>query len=553
VKTYEGAAVEADTIFLNGVIYTADANDTTVKALAIRDGKILALGGGSEIEIYIGSGTEVTDLAGKMVLPGMIDSHLHPPGNALIELYNIYLSQKDDKDTILAKAAKFIAANPGLDAYYGNGWSVGAFEGEEIIRGPKKEQLDAISPNKPVILTSYDGHSIWANSKALEIAGITKDTPDPKAGVIERDPVTGEPWGTLKEAAMELLPNEKYTSVQLIEGVKAFQTLMHSLGYTGIFSATFSAGMGDETYKVFKLLENNGELKMWVRASERIDITRNERLETQIANLKRLKDNYSGELFKVTNAKFFIDGVIEGATAKLLQPYEKAAGKGNGYYGMYSWEDMNALKQVFTTLNREGFQIHIHSIGDRATMDTLDAFEYALKQVPGEHRNAITHLQLVAPEDIPRFKELGVIANCQAYWHLKEPGWWEVVDFPFLGKRAENEYPLGSFFRSGAVVASSSDYPVTDPPNPLRAIQIGVTRNLNREERSSLTDMIKSFTANNAYALFLDDVIGTIEVGKYADLVILDQDLFNINPLDIDGVRVLKTMFRGEVVYEAGQ
>jgi len=553
VKTYEGAAVEADRVLLNGVIHTANANDTTVKALAIKDGKILALGSSGEMEIYIGSGTEVTDLAGKMALPGMIDSHLHPPGNALVELYNIYLSQQDDKDTILAKAAKFISANPGLDAYYGSGWSVGVFEGEEIIRGPKKEHLDAISPDKPVILTSYDGHSIWANSKALEIAGITKDTPDPKAGVIERAPVTGEPWGTLKEAAMELLPNEKYTSAQLIEGVKAFQALMHSLGYTGIFSATFSAGMGDETYKVFKLLEDKGELKMWVRASERIDITRNEELETQIANLKRLRDTYSGELFKVTNAKFFVDGVIEGATAKLLQPYEKAAGKGNGYYGVYSWEDMDALKQVFTTLNSEGLQIHVHSIGDRATRDTLDAFEYALKQVPGEHRNAITHLQLVAPEDIPRFKELGVIANCQAYWHLKEPEWWEVVDFPFLGKRAENEYPLGSFFRSRAVVASSSDYPVTDPPNPLRAIQVGVTRNLNREERSSLTDMIKSFTANNAYALFLDDVTGTIEVGKYADLVILGQNLFSIDPLDIDGVRVLTTMFRGEVVYEAGQ
>jgi len=346
VKTYEGAAVEADTVFLNSVIYTADANDTTVKALAIKDGKILALGGGSEMEIYIGSGTEVTDLAGKMVLPGMIDSHLHPPGNALIELYNIYLSQKDDKDTILAKAAKFIAANPDLDAYYGNGWSVGVFEGEETIRGPKKERLDAISPNKPVILTSYDGHSIWVNSKALEIAGITKDTPDPEAGVIERDPVTGEPWGTLKEAAMELLPDEKYTLAQLIEGVKAFQALMHSLGYTGIFSATFSAGMDDETSKVFKLLDDKGELKMWVRASERIDITRDEDLETQIANLKRLRDTYSGKLFKVTNAKIFIDGVIEGVTAKLLQPYEKAAGKGNGYYGMYSWEDMNALKQA---------------------------------------------------------------------------------------------------------------------------------------------------------------------------------------------------------------
>ena len=553
MKTYHSATVEADTIFLNGVIYTADVNDTTVKALAIKDGKILALGSNSEMEIYIGSGTEVIDLGGKMLLPGMIDSHLHPPGNALIELYNIYLSQKDDKDTILAKAAKFIAANPDLDAYYGKGWSVGVFDGQETIRGPKKEHLDAISPDKPVILTSYDGHSIWANSKALETAGITKDTPDPEAGVIERDPVTGEPWGTLKEAAMELLPHEKYTSAQLIEGVKAFQALMHSLGYTGVFSATFSAGMGDETYKVFKLLDDKGELKMWVHASERIDITRDKDLETQIANLKRLRDTYSGELFKVTNAKFFIDGVIEGATAKLLQPYEKAAGKGNGYYGMYSWEDMDALKQAFTTLNKEGFQIHIHSIGDRATRDTLDAFEYALKQIPREHRNAITHLQLVAPEDIPRFKELGVIANCQAYWHLKEPGWWEVVDFPFLGQRAENEYPLGSFFRSGAVVASSSDYPVTDPPNPLLAIQVGVTRNLNANERAFLKDMIKSFTANNSYALFLDDVTGTIEVGKYADLVIIDQDLFSINPLDIGGVRVLKTIFRGEVVYEASK
>ena len=553
MKTYEDAVVEADTVFLNGVIYTADAKDTTVKALAIKDGKILALGSSGEMEICIGSGSEVTDLAGKMVLPGMIDSHLHPPGNALVELYNIYLSQQDDKDAILAKAAKFISANPNLDTYYGSGWSVGMFEGEETIRGPKKERLDAVSPDKPVILTSYDGHSIWANSKALEIASITKDTPNPKAGVIERDPVTGEPWGTLKEAAMELLPYEKYTSAQLIEGVKAFQTLMHSLGYTGTFSATFSVGMGDETYKVFKLLEDKGKLKMWVRASERIDITRNEDLETQITNLKRLRNTYSGELFKVTNAKFFIDGVIEGATAKLLHPYEKAAGKGNGYYGVYSWEDMDALKQVFTTLNSEGFQIHVHSIGDRATRDTLDAFEYALKQVPGEHRNAITHLQLVAPEDIPRFKELGLIANCQAYWHLKEPNWWEVVDFPFLGQRAENEYPLGSFFRSGAVVASSSDYPVTDPPNPLRAIQVGVTRNLNVDERAFIEDMIKSFTANNAYALFLDDVTGTIEVGKYADLAILDQDLFSIDPLDIGGVQVLKTIFRGEVVYEANK
>ncbi|HSW35651.1 MAG TPA: amidohydrolase family protein, partial [Candidatus Limnocylindrales bacterium] len=326
-------------------------------------------------------------------------------------------------------------------------------------------------------------------------------------------------------------------------------------------------------FDAFKLLEEIGELNMWVRGAGIVDIRREEDLKAQVETLKNLRDTYNSELFKITTAgEIFIDGVVEGLTARLLEPYEEAAGKGPDYYGIYYWEDMGALKEAFKLLNSAGFQIHIHAIGDRAVRDALDALEYARISVPGDHRNAITHLQLVSTDDVSRFKELGIIANVQVFWHLKEPGWWEYVDAPFLGERAKHQYPLGSLFRAGAVVVSSSDHPVTPIPNPLWGIKVGVTRNLsnaefygvedienvddptwllNKEERVSLKDMIKSFSANNAYSLFLDDKTGTIALGKYADLVILEEDLFVINPLRIDGVKILKTIFRGKVVYHA--
>ncbi len=561
-------------ILTNGVIYSADSFDTFYEALAIKEGRIVALGSNEEVASQVGNETVVVDLEGKMVLPGFIDSHMHPPGNVLRKMYSIALSWRDDKETILSKVSTFVEANPDLESYYGGGWSIGVFEGLESTLGPRKEDLDAIMPDKPIILRSYDGHSTWVNSKALEFAGINADSPNPDGGVIEKVPETGEPWGTLKGMAFDMLPAEEYSYEQIIEGVTAFQDFMHSLGYTGFFTPYPSAGAapGYDFYKALMDLENSDELHLWARAATRIDINQEEDLATQIAKLRETRDIYSGELFKVTNAKIFMDGTVEAVTAKLLVPYEEEAGMGSDYYGIYYWEDMDALREAIVTLNSEGFSVHIHSIGDRATKEALDAFEDALTEVPGDHRNAITHLQVVDPADIPRFAELGVIANTQVYWHMKEPDWWSEVDYPFLGERAEYEYPLNSFFESGAVVASSSDYSVTDPPVALWAIETGVTRNLNnadfyevddidgiddptwllnKDERTTLENMIKSFTANNAYALFLEDYTGTIEVGKYADLVVLDQDLFSIDPQDIDGVQVLKTFFRGKVVFEA--
>lgn len=564
----------ADMVLTNGVIYAANSEDSFYEAIAIQDGLILALGSSDDIAGYIGSNTEVIDLDGSMVLPGFIDSHMHPPGNVLREMYNIAISWRDDKDTILTKVAAFVDANPDLESYYGGGWSIGVFEDLESTLGPRKEDLDEIMADKPIILRSYDGHSTWVNSKALEMAGITADSSNPDGGVIEKDPETGEPWGTLKGMGFGMLPSQEYSYEQIMEGITAFQEFMHSLGYTGFFTPYPSAGGAPnyDFYKAVMEMEQSGELQMWVRAATRLDINLEEDLDTQIENLKMARDEYSGELFKINNAKIFMDGTVEAVTAKLLEPYEEAAGMGSDYFGIYYWEDMSALREAMAKLNTEGFSVHIHSIGDQATKDALDAFEDALSQVPGDHRNAITHLQVVDPADIPRFAELGVVANVQVYWHMKEPGWWEEVDYPFLGDRAEYEYPLNSFFESGAVVASSSDYSVTDPPAPLWAIETGVTRNLNspdfyevddidgiddptwllnKEERASLENMIKSFTANNAYALFLEDYTGTIEVGKYADLVVLDQDLFSIDPQFIDEVLVLKTIFRGLIVYQA--
>jgi predicted amidohydrolase YtcJ len=353
---------------------------------------------------------------------------------------------------------------------------------------------------------------------------------------------------------------------------------MHSLGYTGVFSA----GSSEEVFQAFKALDEEGKLSLWIRGSQfigpgrsgSVDQDLRTQINDQIQDLERMRTTYNSELVKIITAKFFIDGVVEGVTASVIEPYTEEAGKGEDYHGLNYWRDLNALdllNETFADLLKRGFQIHVHSIGDRATKDIVDALEYAQGKVPGNYRNVITHLQLVCPEDIPRFKELGIIANCQVYWDFKEPNWWEYVDGPFLGERGEHEYPLGSFVKAGVMIAGSSDYPVTEVPMPLWAIEAGVTRNLNsadyyevddissmddptylldKNERVSLEDMIKCYTCNNAYQLFIEGLTGTIEVGKYADLVVLGENLFEVDPLHIDSVAIDMSMFHGVVVFE---
>jgi len=529
----------ADMILKNGMIYTVDTNDTTAEAIAVKNGKIIFVGSSADVEKYKGDKTQVIDLKGKMVLPGMTDSHLHSPGTMLTKLYNIDLNGVQTANETLQVIADYIKANPDLDAYYGSGYNIGAFSGEEAAKGPSKERLDAICADKPIYLVSYDGHSMWVNSKALELAGITKDTPNPEGGVIEKE-ANGELWGTLKESAKDLVPEQKFTDEQQLKAVNEFQKYMHSLGYTEINSMS---GSRDQ----YVALDKSGKLKMYVNNATYIYPQQDfaNQLKAAIAERKA----YSSENYKLGTLKFFADGVVEGVTAYLTEPYEEAAGKENG---MFLW-DMDKLKDAFKQANANGFQIHVHAIGDAAIMNTLDALEYAKANVSaGDYRNCITHLQLVRPEDFKRFADLKVIAVTQPYWAFKEPNWWETVDSPFLGERAEKEYPMQSFIDAGAMITGSSDHPVTPINNPFWAIEVGVTRNLENadfygvdditnkndpkylswsEERVSVKDMIKAFTINGAYQAFNDEITGSLKVGKNADMIVIDQNILTVDPL----------------------
>ena len=558
----------ADQVWTNGVIFTVDEKNSFAEAVAAKNGVIVYVGSAEGALPYIGDQTKVVDLEGRMMLPGMTDSHIHAPGAALCQLYQIALNGVLTEEATMASLEKYVAEHPDLEIYYGSGFSVGAFSGEEVARGPRKERLDAIS-DKPIIITSYDCHSCWLNSAAFAYFGITRETASPEGGVIEKT-ADGELWGILKELAMELAPPQEFTNEQLSDAYVAFQEYMHSLGYVGITDMG-SGILASESHDPFIDMDQKGELQLYVMKNTVMDP--NSELEPQIEKAIANRKRHRSELYYYGSAKFFADGVIEGVTAYLLQPYTDAAEASDNFVSAPLWTP-EKMGKAFALANAAGFQIHVHSIGDASTRQVLDAFNYALTQNgPGDYRNLITHLQLVDPTDIPRFAELNIIANLQPYWAFKEPRWWAVVDQPLLGdQRAEWQYPMQSLINAGALVVSSSDHSVTPYPNPFWAIKGGVTRNLiNAEyygveeitdiddpawllapqERVSLVDMIRSFTINAAFQNFRETTTGSIEVGKSADFIIISQNLFEIDALAIDKTEVLVTIFKGEVVWQA--
>ncbi len=554
--------VSADTILENGTIYTIDGKDTVAEAIAIKDGKILYVGTTSGAEAYKGSATKMVDLNGKIVMPGLVDAHVHAPGTALTELFDIYLYESITKEQTLADIKAFVDSHPDLQEYWGSGYTVG-MAGDS--KGPKAEWLDEICPDKPMILTSNDGHNLWLNSKAMEMNGITKDTPNPAGGLIQKDPVTGELWGSITDADSLISMSQSYTPAQQAEALKAFQESMNGWGYTSIMSIA-PTSVDLERYQD---LEKNGELSLRVNLAQQIQ--NDKPFEPQLQSLIDMKAKLESDLIDVTTAKYFADGVVEGMTGYLLEPYDVAAGLDPDYVSEFYWNP-DELDQYFDRTMEEGFQIHVHSIGDAATRLVLDSMEYAQDQNSTlDNRNVITHLQLVDNADKERFGELEIIAALQPYWHLKEPEWWEVVDRVALGyDRAYSEYPVKSLQDAGALLTSSGDHPVSPVNNPFWAIEAAVTRNLNNAdyygveditniddptwllnpaERVPVGDMVKAYTVNGAYQLYREDSIGSLETGKFADMIVVDQDIFKVNPLDIDKTEVLTTIFDGDVVY----
>jgi predicted amidohydrolase YtcJ len=539
----------ADIVLLNGYVYTVDRQRTVAEALAVKGDSVIYVGDNMDARSLLGRNTRAIDLQGKMVLPAFVDSHCHAT-SAVSEIHEVPLQGIGDLDGYRKAIRDFAAAHPGLEGLRGIGW-VNAVFGPG---GPTKESLDQLVPAIPAVLFSQDYHSVWVNSIALARAGITRDTADPRGGIIERDG-DGHPSGTLRENAMDLVENiiRPYTSQQVLEGLKRFQAMAASYGVTTAYIPDIDE-IGLEALRRF---DQAGE--MGIRFPSAAVVEPNS-TPSVVEELVRMRDHARGAHHEIVGAKLFVDGVVEGGTAYLEEPYQHTPET----RGELLWEPA-AFSEMCSALDRARFQIHVHSIGDAATRIALDGFAFAREQNgQRDSRHAITHLQLVNPRDIGRFADLQAIAVPQPYWFVVDAYYRQAVQY--LGQeRADQQYPMRSFFDKAIVVASASDYPVTVPPNPMLAIEIGATRTvpvgagayvdpdfdraLAPSERVTVEDMIASFTVNGAHAAFLDNQIGSLETGKKADLIVLDQNIHRIKPTEIHDVAVVLTLFEGREVY----
>lgn len=538
----------ADLILDNAFIYTMDGARSIAQCVAIANGKILFVGSNADAASFAGPMTRIVDLSGKMILPGFHDSHAHP-ATGWLESQGCDLSEMQTKDQIFKTIANFAQEHPAKKWILGGGWALPLFTNAS----PSKEELDKLLPEKPAVIYSQDGHSAWLNSAALKLANITAETPDPVNGRIERKSGSKEPSGTLRESALKLLskvvpqPTEAEYRVAALEAQKEFNKF-------GIVSVQ-DAAVEEPLLKAYADLDDHNLLTMRVHANMLMEPGD---ADPRVEELKKWREKYNGKCLKANSIKLFCDGVIETETAALLEPYLPET-KGQKNTGMLNFQQ-DVLNAIITRMDAEGFQVHIHAIGDGAVRSALDAHTVA-QNTNGwrDRRHHIAHLELINPQDINRFREMNIVANYQPYWAFRDSYITEQTE-PKLGPiRSKRLYQIGTMMRSGAVVVAGSDWNVTTQ-NPLEAIQVAVTRcGLDKpastvmmpEERVSLQEILAAYTINGAYLNKMERESGSLEVGKFADFVVLDRNLFTIPAAQIHKAKVLLTYFQGREVYRA--
>lgn len=545
-KVDEPKSKVADLAFTNGAIYTVDGERGWAEAIAIDDGRISYVGTDAGAKDYIGPNTKVVDLKGRMVLPGMQDVHIHPISGGM-EANACDLNALNTAEQYVAKIKECADAHPDDPWIKGGGWSMAAFGPGAIA---SKKLIDAVVADRPVLVYSRDGHSSWANSKAIEIAGITNDTPDPPDGRIDRNPKTHEAIGSFQEGGDALITAKvpPPTEAQRDAGLRYAVKMLNGYGITGIQDAS----VNEEDLKSYHRVDKEGQLSLHVVGA--IWWERGQGLE-QIENIKRLRGEYSGGRIDAGTVKIMQDGVMESYTAVVLEPYKLPGKKDVRGIPMV---DPEVLKKAVTQLDADGFQVHFHAIGDAAVRQVLDAIE-AAHNANGDlgHRHHISHLQLVHPDDQPRFRKLHVIANFQPLWAYADE-YVTNLTLPFISKfTASYMYPIGSLEKSGAVVAFGSDWSVSSA-NPFEEMETAVTRMgalgdtkvpFLPEERITLPEALAAFTINAAYTNRDEKNTGSLEVGKVANLAVLDRNLFEIPANDISDTKVLLTLFEGKPVH----
>lgn len=544
-------AAAADTAFLNGPVYTVDAARSWTDAVAVRDGRIIALGG-EAVRPLTGPGTEVIDLAGRLLLPGFIDAHVHPVMGGT-ERALCDLTGTSSAAECLGRISAYARRYPDRTWILGGGWSMDQFPGGT----PSRHDLDRIVPDRPVHLTNRERHGAWVNSRALEVAGIGKDRPDPPDGRIVREP-DGSPQGTLHEGATVLVATHtpQPSAAAYAAGLAEGQRHLHSLGITGWQDAIIGPYLGyRDTLDTYLQFQTSGRLTARVAGALWWD---RDRGEEQISDLleRRAAAGRAGR-FRAATVKIMQDGICENFSAAMLDPYLNEHGRPTANHG-HSFIEAAPLARYVTRLDAEGFQVHFHAIGDRGVRESLDAVA-AARAANGwnDHRHHIAHIQVIHPDDIRRFRELGVTANMQPLWAVANAQMRDLT-IPFLGEaRSSWQYPFAALRASGAVLAAGSDWPVSSA-DPLCGIHVAVNRAqpgadgaepFLSAQRLTLGDAVAAYTIGSAWVNHLDHDTGSVEVGKYADLTVLDRNPFAADPTAIAEARVDMTFVEGALVH----
>lgn len=536
----------ADTVILHAKIYTLNLKQPWAEAVAVRGDRIVAVGSDAEIAKLQSRDTKVIDAKGRLVLPGFTDCHIHFLSGAF-SLGRVNLEGAKDPADIQQRLRDYKANHPGDGWVLGRGWNYAMFP----TSLPDKKYLDEVFPDRPAFLEGYDGHTYWANSKALELAHISKDTPNPPNGIIVRDSQTGEATGALKEAAQNLVDNvvPKPTRGEKLAALRAGIRWANQNGLTRVHSA----GGDFEEFEVYDELLRHGDLTVRFYVAYFQDPP--ELRPQDISAIEDARKKYTGDWLSAGAVKFMIDGVVESHTAAMLQPYSDDS----SFQGKLFW-DTERYKAAVAELDKRGLQIFTHAIGDSGVRTVLDAYQNMenVNHTSGK-RPRIEHIETISTQDIPRFGKLGAIASMQPLHSYPDQNTLTVWARNAGPDRASRAWVWKSIADDGGQFAFGSDWPVVTL-NPFEGIQTAVTRQtadgLPKEgfvpsQRISVADSIRGYTLGAAYAGFREKTEGSIEAGKLADMIILSQNLFGVEPHSINKTKVLTTIAGGRVVFQA--
>jgi predicted amidohydrolase YtcJ len=554
-------AQPADLVIHNARVHTMDSGKgpsggSIASAVCVRGNSITAVGDARTAAACTGPTTRRIDAGGRVLLPGFIDSHMHAMGGAFAET-GINLSLADTPEKLNAALVQLRQANPGTGPIFARGWQNHLFGPQ----GPTSAQLDAIFGDRVVILGSVDGHSDWFSSRALQLGGATADTPDPQPGVsfFERDAKTGALLGTAREGAGEFII-EKLIPRSPVDYAAAFlrwQPLAAESGLTALFDAGMGAPTEADAYAILDTLQHQGRLnlRMFTSTGDR------SKDDDPVARLVKLKADFGSELLRPTAVKLFADGVPEGHTAWLLQPYQDKP----GFAGKPMMTDAHLLARL-RAAEAAGIPTHTHAIGGAAIRQVLDGVQKVRAENAGKsgQRHAIAHMDLVDAADIPRFAKLGVIAQTSIQWATRDPSFDNIA--AFVGEPlAESAYPIRSLLDAGVVQSFGTDWPAAaylSTWKPLIQIEVAVTRRLpgarnapprNPAQAITVAEAVTGLTRSAAWQLGAEDQLGSIEPGKRADLVLLDRDIFTVDPFTIAEGRSLLTLVNGRIVHQDAQ